>query len=330
MDYTIGIVIPVYNGSLTVGNLVDKLMDILPYRNKRIILVNDGSVDDSHEICLKKAGQYPDAVTYLALSKNFGEHNAVMAGLNYVDTDYVVIMDDDFQNPPEEAEKLINAAIDGGYDVTYSYYKEKRHSFIRNLGSRFNDMVATFLLNKPHNLYLSSFKCINRFTVNEVIKYKGPFPYIDGLILRVTKNMGKIMVRHDERWNSRSNYTLKKLIHLWLNMFVNFSVVPLRISIVLGFLMAFIGAMMTTYVLVERIFYSGPPLGWASLMIALITFSGIQLFIIGLMGEYLGRLFLTENKTPQYAVRNVFGAIFSKKKNEDNLLKAPFNELVED
>ena len=314
MDYSIGIVIPVYNGALTIGNLIDKLIALLPYKNKKIILVNDGSTDNSHEVCLKKVEQYPHIVTYLSLSKNFGEHNAVMAGLNYADTDYVVVMDDDFQNPPDEVEKLINVAVEGGYDVIYSYYEEKKHTFFRNLGSKFNDIVATFLLDKPPNLYLSSFKCINRFTVNEVIKYKGPFPYIDGLILRVTRNIGKVMVRHEERQINRSNYTLRKLIHLWLNMFVNFSVIPLRISTVLGLFMAFIGAIMSIYVLIDKIFYSGSPLGWTSLMIAIITFSGVQLFIIGLMGEYLGRLFLTENMTPQYVIRNISNFTIPKEK----------------
>ena len=314
MDYSIGIVIPVYNGALTIGNLVDKLITLLPYKNKKIILVNDGSTDNSHEVCLKKVEQYPHIVTYLSLSKNFGEHNAVMAGLNYADTDYVVIMDDDFQNPPDEVEKLINTTIDGGYDVTYSYYEEKKHTFFRNLGSKFNDIVATFLLDKPPNLYLSSFKCMNRFMVNEVIKYKGPFPYIDGLILRVTRNIGKVMVRHEERQINRSNYTLRKLIHLWLNMFINFSITPLRISTVLGLFMAFIGAIMGIYVFIDRIFYSGAPLGWTSLMIAIITFSGVQLFIIGLMGEYLGRLFLTENMTPQYVIRNISNFTIPKEK----------------
>ena len=306
MDYSIGIVIPVYNGALTIGNLVDKLIALLPYKNKKIILVNDGSTDNSHEVCLKKAEQYPDIITYLSLSKNFGEHNAVMAGLNYADTDYVVIMDDDFQNPPDEVEKLINTTIDGGYDVTYSYYEEKKHTFFRNFGSKFNDIVATFLLDKPPNLYLSSFKCMNRFMVNEVIKYKGPFPYIDGLILRVTRNIGKVMVRHEERQINRSNYTLRKLIHLWLNMFVNFSVIPLRISTVLGLFMAFIGAIMSIYVFIDKVFISSNPLGWSSIMVAVITFSGVQLLIIGLIGEYLGRLFLTGNMTPQYVIKNIW------------------------
>lgn len=317
MDYTIGIVIPVYNGALTIGNLVDKLNTLLPYKNKKIILVNDGSTDNSHEVCLKKAEQYHDIVTYLSLSKNFGEHNAVMAGLNHVDADYIVIMDDDFQNPPDEVEKLINTTIEGGYDVTYSYYKEKKHSLFRNIGSKFNDIVVTFLLDKPHDLYLSSFKCMNRFTVKEVIKYKGPFPYIDGLILRVTRNIGKVMVRHNEREITRSNYTFKKLILLWMNMFVNFSITPLRISTALGLFMAFTGAIMGIYAFIDKIFFSSNPLGWASIMVAVITFSGVQLLIIGLIGEYLGRLFLTENMTPQYVVKNIWNLRKVEEKNRN-------------
>ncbi|MDA8404202.1 MAG: glycosyltransferase, partial [Desulfobacteraceae bacterium] len=242
---------------------------------------------------------------FIDLAKNFGEHNAVMAGLNYADGDYVVIMDDDFQNPPEEVPRLVREAVTHKHDIVYTYYQKKEHSWGRNLGSRFNDRVATILLDKPRDLYLSSFKCLSRLVVNEIIKYTGPYPYIDGLALRCTRNIGKVMVQHEKRQEGRSGYTLRKLIHLWLNMFVNFSVIPLRISSVLGLAFSILGVMLGAGIVLEKMFSPAMPVAYTSLVIVVIVFSGVQLFMLGLLGEYLGRMFLSNNQTPQFVVREV-------------------------
>ncbi|MCK4326210.1 glycosyltransferase family 2 protein, partial [bacterium] len=200
----ISIVIPVYNGEKTIGKLIDELVKNLTISDLEIILVNDGSRDNSHEVCVSIFKKYKDVVKYICLARNFGEHNAVLAGLNNATGDYAVIIDDDFQNPPTEIQKLIDEAIAGQYDVVYGYYSKKRHPWFRNLGSSFNDVVANYLLNKPKDLYLSSFKCINRFVVQEITKYKGPFPYIDGLVLRTTQNIGKAKVEHVKREEGKS------------------------------------------------------------------------------------------------------------------------------
>jgi undecaprenyl-phosphate 4-deoxy-4-formamido-L-arabinose transferase len=173
------------------------------------------------------------------------------------------------------------------------------------LGSRFNDRVASFLLRKPHGLYLSSFKCLRRFTVKEIIKYQGPYPYIDGLILRCTRNIGEIEVRHDPRRDGHSNYSLRRLIALWLNMAVN---LPLRVSTVLGLGCSAAGFALGILVIVERLFFSGlpMPLGWASVIVAVLLLSGTQLAMLGLVGEYLGRLFLMVNRTPQFVIRDIY------------------------
>ena len=199
------------------------------------MLVNDGSKDNSHQVCEEIFHKYPNVVTYLRLARNFGEHNAVMAGLRHAVGDYAVIMDDDFQNPPEEVTRLVQEAERGDFDVVYSFYDEKKHNWFRNLGSTFNGWVAHFMLNKPKGLYLSSFKCLNRFLIREIVKYDAPFPYIDGLILSLTDNIGTVRVRHNERSQGRSGYTFRKLVRLWLSMFVNFSIMPLRLSLIMGF-----------------------------------------------------------------------------------------------
>lgn len=302
----ISIIIPVYNGAKTIAKLTNALINDLKYYKLEIILVNDGSKDNSHEVCVSIFNKYKDIAKYICLAQNFGEHNAVMAGLSCATGDYTVVIDDDFQNPPGEIQKLIDKAVSGRFDVVYSYYGKKYHSGFRNLGSSFNNFVANFLLDKPKNLYLSSFKCMNRFIVRELIKYKGPFPYIDGLILRSTKNIGKALVEHADRKEGRSGYTLKKLIRLWLNMFINFSILPLRVSVFLGFIFLAIGIISSIQTIIEKIINPNIPMGLASILVAILVFGGIQLLILGLIGEYLGKLFLTNNQTPQYVVRHIF------------------------
>jgi len=196
--------------------------------------------------------------------------------------------------------------INSNYDVVYTYYEEKKHSIFRNLGSQFNDKVANVMLKKPKDLYMSSFKIINRFLINEVIKYDLPYPYIDGLILRRTSNIGKIKVSHTERQLGKSNYTLRKLISLWMNMFTNFSILPLRISIVLGFIFSFIGFLISIDAIIEKIFNPHLPQGYTFIVIIISFYAGIQLIAIGMVGEYLGRLFMAHNKKPQYSIRKSF------------------------
>lgn len=302
----ISIVIPVYQSAKTISDLTDELVRNLTNNELEIILVNDGSTDNSHQICIEIFERHRHIVKYINLSRNFGEHNSVLAGLNTVTGDYIVIIDDDFQNPPEEIRKIVDIAVTGKYDVVYSHYDKKFHSWFRNLGSNFNNLLATYLLNKPKDLYLSSFKCLNRFIVQEIIKYKGPFPYIDGLILRTTQNIGKVLVRHDKRKEGKSGYTLRKLIGLWLNMFISFSVHPLRASTFFGFLFSIVGGILAIYSIVEKILYPEFPTGITSIFVAILVFAGIQLIMLGLIGEYIGKQFLASNQTPQYVIRDIY------------------------
>jgi glycosyltransferase involved in cell wall biosynthesis len=299
----ISIVIPVYNGAKTIKPLVEALEEELAQKYElEVVLVNDGSLsDNSAEVCTDIALNN-SKVKFLDLSSNFSEHNAVMAGLNYCTGDAAVIIDDDFQNPPSEIIKLVDK-LNEGYDVVYSYYKRKEHHFLRNLGSQFNNIVATLLIGKPRDLYLSSFKAISRFVIDELVKYKGPYPYIDGLILRFTRNCGRVQVEHHPSLKETSGYTFHKLLSLWLNMFTNFSILPLRTATVLGFAFALIGILGAVFFAIEKLKNPNLPAGWASLIISLFVISGVQLFALGMMGEYLGRLFLKDNGKPQFVVR---------------------------
>jgi len=303
-NFALSIVIPVYNSAVTIGRLVDELAKLSVDGGHEVILVNDGSRDESAAVCEGLVAQHSLPITFVNLARNFGEHNAVMAGLHHVRGEYVITMDDDMQNPPAEVVKLFNYARTSGSDVIYTVFQNKEHDSFRNFGSWLTNRAADILLDKPKGLYLSSFRCMSSFVVEQICKYAGPFSYIDGLILQVTQNIDTLEVVHLPREAGSSNYTLRKLIHLWLNMFVNFSIIPLHISTFLGIFLSVIGILGAIEVTVEYLLL-GAPQGYGTIICAILIFSGVQLFILGLVGEYIGRLHLTSNRKPQFVVRNI-------------------------
>jgi glycosyltransferase involved in cell wall biosynthesis len=302
--FALSLVIPVYNGANSIAELVGALEHLAIDGGHEIVLVEDGSPDDSGEICAALVEKTRVPITLIRLARNYGEHNAVMAGLRYASGAHVITMDDDLQNPPDEVERLLAFAQRSGRQVIYTYYEDKQHPVWRNLGSRLTNRVADFVLEKPKGLYLSSFRCMSAFVVREITRYQGPFPYVDGLILQVTHDIGRLKVRHLPRAAGRSNYTLRRLMRLWMSMFVNFSVMPLRASTIAGFALSGIGAIGGAMAIAEALLYS-PPAGWASLMAAVLVLSGVQLVMLGIIGEYLGRLYLTANGKPQSVVKEV-------------------------
>src|SRR5712664_2566378 len=302
--FALSIVIPVYNGASSIAELVGALEEISIEGGHEIVLVNDGSPDNSLEVCAALIDKARVPITLVSLARNYGEHNAVMAGLRYASGAHVITMDDDLQNPPEEVQRLLAFSQRSGKQVVYTYYDDKRHPMWRNFASRFANRVADFVLDKPSGLYLSSVRCMSAFVVREISRYEGPFPYVDGLILQVTQDIDRLLVSHLPRAVGRSNYTTRRLLRLWLSMFVNFSVMPLRISTLTGFALSLIGTVGSIIVLTEALFFS-PPAGWASLMAAVLLLSGVQLVILGIVGEYLGRLYLTANGKPQAIVKSV-------------------------
>ena len=300
----LSIVIPVYNGAQSVGALTAALEGLEVPGGHEIVLVNDCSPDNSFDVCREILARAKVPMTLINLSRNFGEHNAVMAGLGHTRGAHVITMDDDLQNPPSEVLRLLEHAQSSGKEVVYTYYASKKHAGWRNLGSRFANRVADWLFEKPKGLYLSSFRCMSAFVVGQVIRYEGPFPYVDGLILQITQSIDSIEVQHLPRAHGQSNYNLRRLIRLWLNIFVNFSVMPLRLATFAGFVISFFGLIGTILVVGEALVYGTPP-GWASLAAAVLLLSGVQLVMLGLFGEYLGRLYLTINRKPQSIVKDV-------------------------
>ena len=301
----LSICIPVYNGADTICPLMENLDSTFSKIEKEVVLVNDGSRDNSAEVCKDLCKKY-DYVKFINLRRNFGEHNAVMCALNYCTGDYAVIIDDDLQNPPEEIFKLLNE-IEKGYDVVYSKYHVKKHNWFRNFGSKVNDVFATWLIGKPKNLYLCSFKIINRAMIEELKNYKGPFPYIDGLLLRATNNVSSVFVEHKARTQGKSNYTLGKLLNLWLSMFINFSIKPMRFITITGLTISLISVVMTLFFIVEKFINPQTVPGWTTIIVLLLFFGGLQSTFLGIIGEYIGKNYLDQNNTPQWVVKETFG-----------------------
>ena len=298
----LSIVIPVYNSQETLGPLVGRIAGVMQTVSYEIILVNDGSWDNSEAVCEELVRRFAP-VKMLSLRRNFGEFNAVFCGLRHATGRYAVMIDDDFQNPPEEILKLYQAAETNGYDVVYSVYARKRHGWVRNAGSWLANRLATWLFDKPKDLYLSSFKLIRREVVEEIIQYRGPQPYLDALLLRVTRNIGQVGVAHLSRQQGQSGYTPGKLISLFLAVAFNYSPKPLRLVSVAGLILLGLSLVLGlvhgfTPVLTRHF----PGVGYSGWLLGLFL-SGLQLLSIGLVGEYVGRMFMLQSGFPQYVVK---------------------------
>jgi glycosyltransferase involved in cell wall biosynthesis len=305
MTPALSFVIPLYYSADTITALVKQIEALEIEGGHELVLVNDGSRDATAGICRELLRDARIPIVFVNHARNYGEHNAVLTGYRHARGAYVVNLDDDGQNPPAEAVKLWQHARREGLDVVYGHYAQKEHSAFRNFGSWLTNRMTDWVLDKPKGFYLSSFRCVSAFVAKEVAAHEGPYPYIDGLILQVTQSIGALAVQHAERAAGRSGYTLRRLLRLWLSTFVNFSVMPLRLATLLGLVMAAAGLLGLLFILYLRFTNKGPDYGWGSLMGALLVFSGTQLVVLGLIGEYVGRMFLTVNRRPQSVVRSV-------------------------
>ena len=301
----LSIVIPVYRGAATIGRLVDALSALHPPAGWR----SCWSTTAAPTIPARSAGAGAHAavpLTYVEHARNFGEHNAVMTGLRHARGAYAITMDDDLQNPPEEVVRLYDHARLGDWDVVYTRYGVKQHEGWRNLGSRFANAVADRLLDKPKGLYLSSFRCMSAFAVRSVTGYLGPYPYIDGLLMQVTQRIDSIEVRHLPRVEGRSNYNLARLVAAVAepgHQLLARTVAARHLSP--ASFMALLGAAGAVATIVEALVLRDTPSGWASTMTVILLVAGVQSMILGVLGEYVGRTFLSANGKPQGTVRSI-------------------------
>lgn len=298
-------VIPLYNSAATIGALVAQIELLQVAGGHEIVLVNDGSADTTRDVCAELVRTAKVPITYIEHARNFGEHNAVLTGWRHARGAYVVNLDDDGQNPPDEAVRLWQHAVTEQLDVVFGHYDVKQHSAFRNFGSWFTNRMTDWALDKPAGFYLSSFRCVSGFITQQITSYTGPYPYLDGLLLLVTQRIGSITVRHDRRTAGASGYTFRRLLRLWLSAWLNFSLLPLRAATLLGLITAAFGVVF--FVVVVWLWFNdrGPAYGWGWVTSAVLLFSGAQLVMLGLIGEYLGRMFLTVNQRPQAVVRQV-------------------------
>jgi polyisoprenyl-phosphate glycosyltransferase len=318
LNKIVTVVIPVYKSEDCLDELAKRLTNALNsfVDNYEIVLVNDCSPDNSWNKIVELCKVY-DNLKGINLRRNFGQDCAIMAGLNNSSGEYVIIMDDDLQHDPKDIPILLGK-LEEGYDVCYALFESKKQSRFKNFGSWFNGKVAEIVIDKPKNVYLSPYKAIKRGVIDEVIKYDGPYPYLDGLIFRVTRNITQVIAKHHERYSGKGNYNMVKSIRVWLRLATNFSVFPLRIATVLGFVSSIFGFILALYFIIQHFVNGQAPIGWASLIVIVLFLGGIQLFAIGAVGEYLGRLFLYYSKQPQFVVSEIIKKHESKYSSKED------------
>lgn len=306
----VSFVIPCYRSEQTISKVVEEIgstMEKLKKYEYEIVLVNDCSPDNTFSV-IRSLCQKDSRITGINLAKNFGQHAALMAGFRQVRGDIVVCLDDDGQTPPDEAGKLLEK-IDEGADVVYARYDHKQHSAFRNWGSHINELMTRVMLKKPKDLYISSYFAAKRFIIDEVTRYENSYPYVIGLVLRATRNIVNVDVHHREREIGTSGYTLKKLLGLWMNGFTAFSIQPLRMATFCGGVCACIGFLYGLYTIIKRLINPDVPAGFSALMAALVFIGGMLMLMLGLIGEYIGRIYITLNNSPQYVVCEIVSSL---------------------
>ena len=309
----ISFVIPCYRSEHTIGAVVDEIVETVTAHggyDYEIILVNDNSPDNVMSV-IKSIARENTHVRGLDLSRNFGQHSAIMAGFTYLTGDIVVCLDDDGQTPANEMFRLIDRLDE--FDLVFAEYKSKQHSGFRNFGSKVNDLMARWLLSKPKKLKIMSYFACKRYVVDEVLRYENPYPYMSGLLLRATKRVCNVEIDHRERAEGSSGYSFKKLMLLWINGFTSFSVKPLRFATFIGFITAIVGFLYGMYVIINKLCNPLAPMGWSSTMAALLFIGGMIMLMLGMVGEYVGRIYLSINRAPQFVIRRAVG--FEDKKH---------------
>lgn len=309
MRKLVSIVIPCYRSAEMIGGVVadiNREMEKLQEKYRwEIILVNDCSPDSTFDVIRELCREYTN-ICGINLARNFGQHAALMAGFHQVKGDILVCMDDDGQTPAFAIKDLLQG-LEEGSDVVYAKYEHKHHNAFRNFGSRVNDLMLKFMLGKPADLYVSSFFAARRFIVDEMLRYQNAYPYVIGLVLRATRNIKNVTVEHQDRKAGESGYTLSKLLGLWFNGFTAFSEKPLRVATIIGTGCAFLGFLYGLYTIIKKLVNPMVPIGFSSLMSALMFIGGMLMLMVGLVGEYIGRMYICMNNAPQYVVREIVG-----------------------
>ena len=300
----LSIVIPCYNSEKTIAKVVEesmKVIETIPDTTAEFILVNDYSPDGTYQEIRRLAGLYPN-VKGISLAKNFGQHNAIMAGLREAEGDYIMGVDDDMQTHPSQI-PLFLRKMDEGADVVFGIYRERKFGFMKNFTSKIASSILWHLVERPKGLESSNYWCCRKYVRDEIIRYDGYNLYLQMLFFRTTGNIVNIEIEHFERASGSSNYTFKKLMRLFMS-FMNFSVVPLRLATILGGVFSVTGFVVAVVIIVYKIISPDVAVGWPSLMCTMLILFGITFLILGIIGEYLGKVILKQSRTPQYVIRD--------------------------
>lgn len=305
----ISFVIPCYNTGKIIYEIIDEIEQYMKNRSDgfyEIILVNDASPLKETLDILKDVVNKRKNIILVDLVKNSGQPNAIIAGCRIASGDYIMTSDDDGQTPLSALDSFFEK-LNEGYDVVCARYTvRERKSVFRAFGSIINKKMSDFLIPRPDNLYMSTIFLARKYVIDEVIKYDQPYAYISGLLLRVTQNIANVDVKQKKRNEGKSGYTVKKLVSLWLNGFTAFSIKPLRLADIIGGIFALSGMVMAIVTVIRRIMYNDIIQGWSSLMAMMLVSSGLTLVVLGIIGEYIGRIYMCINKTPQSVIKAIY------------------------
>lgn len=314
----VSMVIGLYNSEKTIESVINEIEEVFAKLNKydyEIVLVDDYSPDNVYEL-VKNIAKTNSKIKVIHLAKNSGQTNAVIEGYRYATGDYIVEMDDDFQMPAYEIPRMIEKLENENLDVVFAKYPEQKESLFRRLGSKFNNKTSEMMIGKPKDIRINSFFVMRKFVKNVILQYSNNYPYVYGIIFATTKNVANIEVDHRERTNGKSNYTVKSLFRLWLNGLINYSVQPLRMVMKFGMIVTIIGFIAAILLIIQKFIVKDGAIGWTSIMVTVIIFSGVQLICIGMLGEYLGRLYLSNSGLPRSTVRDEVNCENEEKKDE--------------
>ncbi len=302
----ISFVIPCYGSEQTIEFVTEEIREKLSERpgfDYEIIAVNDCSPDNVWDVLLRLAGA-DSRIKLIGLAKNMNRPGAVMAGLGMASGDYVVVMDDDGQCPMDRFWDLL-APVEGEYDVSMAGYPSRKQSAFKDFGTFVNKKMTEYMLDRPKELEFTNFMVLRRYVVEELCKYRNPYPYMTGLILRTTRRIISVPMEERERYSGNSGFTFKKMVNLWMNGLTAFSIKPLRLSSLLGFIIAAVGFVYALIVVIRKIITPEIAAGYSSLMAVLLLIGGMLMLLLGVIGEYVGRIYISLNNSPQYVIRDL-------------------------
>lgn len=299
----ISITIPCYKSENTITKVVEEInKEFKKYKNYsyEIILVNDGSPDSTFDV-LTSLAKEDNHILAINLAKNFGQSSALLAAYSKASGDYIVTMDDDGEHSPKDIFTLVNK-LEEGYDYVCADFYNYDRSLYKSLGSKFNYWFLSFLMDIPKGTILSSFNIMRKYVMDEIVNYKNPKPYVDGMVWAITNKVTSVPVEHAHRYAGESGYNFKNSVKLWLNGVTSYSIKPLRVASLFGFIFAAIGFIMMIFVIIRTLLHSDVE-GWTSLFSLQLFIGGFIMIFLGLIGEYIGRGYLIDNHIPQYVIR---------------------------